>query len=145
MRIFFELPENPKSTAQEKGTSVINGRVHHYEKKNVRQMRERYRHEIWAFMYKNKLTAPHFDGPIYLAVTFTHSTKTKKLHGQPKTTKPDLDNEVKLLIDVLADLEFFAVGDQQITSLHLIKRWGPKPTVDITVEPLEVIKTYDTV
>ena len=145
MRIFFELPENPKSTSQEKGVSVICGKVHHYEKKNVRQMRERYRHEIWAFMYKNKLTAPHFDGPVYLAVTFMHSTKTKKLHGQPKTTKPDLDNEVKLLIDVLADLGFFTVGDQQITSLHLIKRWGPKPTVEITIEPLEVIKTYESV
>lgn len=137
MRIFFELPENPKSTAQEKGTSVINGRVHHYEKKNVRQMRERYRHEIWAFMYKNRLTAPHFDGPVYLAVTFTHSTKTKKLHGQPKTTKPDLDNEVKLLIDVLADLGFFTVGDQQICFLLLRKLWGEKPTVEINIEPYE--------
>ena len=137
MRIFFELPENPKSTSQEKGVSVVRGKVHHYEKKNVRQMRERYRHEIWAFMYKNKLTAPHYDGPVALEVTFTHSVKTKKQWGTPKVTKPDLDNEVKLLIDVLADLEFFTVGDQQICFLLLRKLWGEKPTVEINIEPYE--------
>ncbi|MBR2706784.1 MAG: RusA family crossover junction endodeoxyribonuclease [Mogibacterium sp.] len=137
MRIFFELPENPKGTAQEKGTSVINGRVHHYEKKNVRQMRERYYHAIWEFMHKNELTAPHFDGPVALEVTFTHSVKVKKQWGTPKVTKPDLDNEVKLLIDVLADLEFFTVGDQQICFLLLRKLWGEKPTVEINIEPYE--------
>lgn len=137
MRIYFELPKNPKGTAQEKGTAIVKGKIHHYEKKNVREMRERYHHEIWAYMYKNKILAPHYDGAVSLKVTFTHSTKTKSAWGTPKITKPDLDNEVKLLIDVLADLGFFTVGDQQITFLLLRKLWGKKPSVEIEIEPYE--------
>ena len=36
MTIYFELEENPKGTAQMKGTSFQGGRIHHYEKKEVK-------------------------------------------------------------------------------------------------------------
>lgn len=144
MRIFFELPENPKSTSQEKGVSVVRGKVHHYEKKNVREMRERYRHEIFKFFYTNKMQVPHFDGAVYFSVTFTYSIKDKKRWGQPKTSRPDADNIVKLLLDVCSDLEMWP-DDAVVADLHVRKLWGDKPSVRITIEPLEVIKTYDTV
>ena len=38
MTIYFELEENPKGTAQMKGTAYQGGRIHHYEKKEVKQL-----------------------------------------------------------------------------------------------------------
>lgn len=41
----------------------------------------------------------------------------------PKTTRPDCDNMVKLLLDVMTALRFWN-DDAQVTSLTLIKRWS---------------------
>lgn len=144
MRIFFELPENPKGTAQMKGTSFQGGKIHHYEKKEIRELRALYHHEIFKFFYTNKMQVPHFDGAVYFSVTFTYSIKDKKRWGQPKTSRPDADNIVKLLLDVCTDLEMWP-DDAVVADLHVRKLWGDKPSVRITIEPLEVIKTYDTV
>ena len=139
-QFYMHFETMPKGTAQQKGVYVRNGRPYFYTKDKVENAKALFMAELFPHRPKKPV-----EGPVKLTVFLHFDVKNKSLWGKPKTTKPDLDNEVKLLIDVFADLKFFAVGDQQITSLHLIKRWGPKPTVDITIEPLEVIKTYDTV
>ena len=136
MEIIMRLPldENPKSTAQEKGVAFQGGRIRHYEKPEVVQMRRIYTMLIQREIIRQKLAfyLPVM-GAVALDVSFYYSTKTKKNWGQPKTTKPDCDNMVKLLQDVLADLGFFAVGDQQVTHLLVRKYWAERPEIVIKV------------
>lgn len=139
MTIILELSENPKGTAQEKGTSLQGGRVHHYTKANVRRQREIYKTAIVADLAKRgQLTAPKFRGPVILSVSFFFHTSKKKDDGTYKCTKPDLDNSVKLLQDVLDELGFFEVGDQQVAVLYLKKKWTKdNPFISIHIDTIK--------
>ena len=75
-------------------------------------------------MMNKGLKAPMFEGPVYCSLIFVYKSTKKKLIGLPKDTKSDCDNIAKLLIDVLGDMNFFKVGDQQITDLQISKFWG---------------------
>lgn len=134
MKIWFYLDENPTSTAQEKGTTIINGRVHHYTKKNVLEMRQTYAIKILEYLSTNNIHIGSFYGAVSVSVTFGFATKDSKKWKELKTTKPDVDNCVKLVLDVLADLGFFAVGDQQVSLLSVGKFWSEKPYIYIQIE-----------
>ena len=137
MYIVFYLDENPTSTSQEKGVTYQGGRIHHFEKKNVRTMRQIYTAKIKQALLEDHIKVEPIEGPVYMSVGFHFATKTKKKWGTYKDTKPDLDNSVKLLQDVLSDLGFFAVGDQQVASLHLTKWWSDVPQIAISIQKLE--------
>ena len=115
-------------------TSVQHGRVHHYEKANVRALRQLYHHKIFKLLYENKIHVQKIDGPVRLSVLFNFSIKQKGKWGMPKDTRPDCDNIVKLLQDVLTDLEFWN-DDGQIAMLQVCKFYAEKPSVIIDVEP----------
>lgn len=141
--IRIPLDENPKSTAQEKGVSTRGGKVHHYEKPEVKQMRNIYtvaiKQEIIRHGLKNCLP---IIGAVALDVTFYYATKDKKKFGQPKTSKPDCDNIIKLLQDALADCGFFMFGDEQVTKLTIGKYWSENPEIIIKIAPHIVWRTY---
>lgn len=133
MEIKFPLEVNPTVTSQEKGVRVIGGYARFYTKPEV--MRQK---EIYAYKIKNEVrklggTIPQLKGTVKLKVEFGYATPERKKWGCLKVTKPDNDNAVKLLIDVLADLGFFEVGDQQIAILEVTKRWSDKPSVWIDI------------
>ena len=140
MTIYFELEENPKGTAQMKGTAYQGGRIHHYEKKEVRQLRELYHHKIFKYFYTTKQNIPHFDGAVRFSAIFNYSIKDKKKWGLPKISRPDADNIVKLLLDVCSDLNMWD-DDAQVTCLEVRKFYAEKPSICIEVMPYEVIKT----
>lgn len=83
-----------------------------------------------------------FKGPIRLDLTFVvpwrsgESKRTRAIGERPKHTRPDLDNLAKQVCDVLESLGFYR-DDAQISDLHLRKRWGPAPRLDVRVERLE--------
>lgn len=133
MRITIELPENPYVTSQEKGVSVINNKVHFYEKHKVATMRRLYAERISRYLRTYNLKAPAYDKPVRLEVIYTFKSSNRRLWGLFKATKPDCDNAVKLLQDVLADLGFFKNGDQQVAILAVSKFWGEKATVCIDI------------
>ena len=145
MVIEFYLEENPKGTAQQKGESVSNGRIHHFEKANVRKMRQIYKEKILHEMERDSIKAPLIEGPVFLSVDFYFSIKDKKKQNKWKDTKPDLDNSVKLLQDVLSDLGFFAKGDEQVACLVLHKFWSVRPRVKIEISPIVEDEDDDTV
>ena len=61
--------------------------------------------------------------------------KYKKALGRvPMTTKPDLDNLSKMILDSLAEANFFAGGDQQVNKLTLEKSWGDEVGITIVLE-----------
>ena len=122
MTIDFVIPGEPiRATAQQKGERVVNGRVLHYTKSKVKAAREMYK-------YATLLALPHgfqpFDKktPVSLFVAFNFGTDVKKQVLKAKTTRPDLDNMEKALIDGLTDAGIWA-DDSQIADKHTTKHW----------------------
>lgn len=134
MRLHFTiyLPDNPNVTSQEKGFNKFTGQF--YTKTEVTNLKNTYYHEIRKVMFVNKLTVPRYKGAVRLKTTFTFASSVKKNWGLYKLSKPDCDNMVKALQDVLGDMDFFETGDQQVVDLQVIKLWGSKPSVEIEIE-----------
>lgn len=130
MTIYLELEKNPTGTAQQKGERVVGNRIHHFEKKTVRSQRQIYSNAILEEL--NGMDTPHYDGPVFLDVTFYFAIKDKKRWGQWKTSRADCDNLVKLLQDAMSDIGFWD-DDAQIANLHVRKKFDSKPGILIKV------------
>lgn len=126
MTLYLELEENPKGTSQMKGESVVRGRIHHFEKKNVRTQRAIYEQAIMETLKDIDREPPNYEDAVFLHVTFFYEIKAKKRWGEWKTSKPDCDNAVKLLQDVLTSLGFWK-DDSQISDLRVKKYLSEKP------------------
>ena len=77
-------------------------------------------------------------GPLSLKLTlcFDPMERSDRL-GQPKTTKPDIDNLMKVLGDVMERLHWFSVGDEQICKECLIKGWARPEGIYVLLETIE--------
>lgn len=126
MTLYLILDANPTGTAQQKGERVVGKHIHHFEKKNVRNQRAIYEEKIREALDGREV--PNFEGPIFLNVTFYYSIKDKKRWGQWKTSKPDCDNAVKLLQDVLCSMDFFK-DDSQVSFLKVKKKFAEHPGI----------------
>ena len=134
------LPDNPTSTSQEKGINWKLRKV--FTKPQIVAQKRTYQLAIIKAMKETGIQSfSPFEGPVRCKITWLYGTSVKKQISTHKDTKPDLDNMAKILIDVLADLGFFKVGDQQITELHLYKYWQKEPSVHIELESL--VAGYD--
>ena len=65
-------------------------------------------------------------------MTFFYEIKAKKRWGQWKTSKPDCDNAVKLLQDVMTKMGFWK-DDSQIARLMVKKVLAERPGILIEV------------
>ena len=130
----------PRATAQMKGETIkykkINGKIvpyiDHYRKPSVQMLRN-------LLTYKMKRYKPDkpSEKPIRLTVILYFDIKQpRKLWGTYKTTKPDCDNYVKEIKDVMTDLGFWK-DDNQVVDLHIIKYYAEKGTIFIRLEELE--------
>lgn len=138
---YLHFPEGlPRTTAQMKGESIrykkIDGKVlpyiDHYRKPKVQALRN----ELTLKMkrYRPEQTS---DKPIRLTVILYFDIKApKKLWGTYKTTKPDCDNYVKEIKDVMTLLKFWK-DDNQVVDLRVVKYFAEKGTIFIRMEELE--------
>ena len=63
----------------------------------------------------------------------SESKKRRALGEVPMTTKPDLDNLSKMILDSMAEAHWFdGGGDQQVHKLSLSKWWGDDVGITIT-------------
>ncbi len=85
-----------------------------------------------------------FTGPIVVSIWAYRSipkSMSKKLRKEAidgtlrPTTKPDLDNITKSVLDALNKISFN--DDSQIVSLHLHKFYSEEPRTEITIEDME--------
>lgn len=119
MVIHIRLEGNPPSkTAQQKGETIINGHIHHYEKKEVTQAKEAIAWQLKPHAPKDPLT-----GPLYVKIEWRFELKRCKKRAW-KVTRPDLDNLEKGLLDVLTDLNFWN-DDAQIVMKSTCKKEVP--------------------
>ena len=129
----------PTGTAQQKGEQIrykfVNGKrvpyVHHFKKQSVNDSRVQF--IIGLGPYRPKEPS---DKPIRLTINLYFDVKNKKLWGQYKTTRPDCDNYVKELTDVMTQLKFWH-DDAQVVELKVSKRYADSAWISITVEELK--------
>lgn len=115
--IFIE--GNPSTrTAQQKGVTVIKGRVHHYEKKEVRLAKEALMYHLMSYRPK----AP-IEGPVEVFIEWKFGLKKCK-RTEWKITRPDLDNLEKNCLDCLTACGFWK-DDAQIVSKTTMKMQVP--------------------
>lgn len=112
-------------TAQERKISWKTGMT--YLPLNVKKARERYYDAV-----KDKAPDEPWNCPIECSINFRFYQKNGK-PGHWKTTKPDLDNASKLLIDQLARAGFF-VNDSRICRLMITKSFVKEEAAGITIE-----------
>lgn len=124
----------PRTTAQQKGEVILykNGRpfIHHYRKEKVENLRQQL---LW--MLKSYAPSVPSDGPVKLTILICFDIKDKKLWGKYKTTRPDGDNWVKTLKDVMTDTGFWN-DDAQVVDERVIRTYAEKGSVRIQVEDL---------
>lgn len=82
-----------------------------------------------------------FDCALHVRLTFVFPVpdswpKKKKAlaltDNMAHVTKPDIDNLVKAALDALCGP--FFLDDKQISSLHAVKRYGPTPMTEVSIE-----------
>lgn len=126
----IELETMPRTTSQEKGVYIRNGRPYFYEKSKVEAAR-------YAFTYALKKYAPENPSaaPIKLFVLFVFDVKDKKKWGKYKTTKPDTDNYLKLFKDCMTDCGFW-LDDAQVSDERCVKTYAEKASIYVRWQEL---------
>lgn len=93
-----------------------------------------------------QLLQPHapdqpFQGPVTLQVTWDYpyrKSEPKKNRGRPIPcdTRPDCDNLMKGLCDIMTRLAFWN-DDSQVADVSFRKRWNEVPGIAISISPIQ--------
>ena len=125
----------PKGTAQMKGEAVRYRRdgsayIQHYRTDNVQNFRDSIMLRMKRYAPKERMT-----GPIKLEIYVHSDTKTRSKWGKFKVTRPDCDNFVKEIMDVMTKLKFWK-DDAQVVDLRVVKIYSEKASISISYEEL---------
>lgn len=121
----------PTVTHQEKKVSVVKGKPVFYEPPELKDARAK----LTAYLANHKLENK-FNGPVRLITKWCYPVTGKHKNGEYKTTKPDTDNMIKLLKDVMTELGFWK-DDALVASEITEKFWADVPGIYIRIESLE--------
>lgn len=125
----------PTATAQQKGVFVRNGHAHFFTKAKVRDAED----------FLAAMLAPHapdepLHGGVYVQARscFPYRKSERKSVTRcgteiPHTSRPDLDNLEKSLLDVLTRLRFWD-DDAKVFTKSTAKVWGPSPYLAIAIK-----------
>lgn len=124
----------PKTTAQQKGVFILHGKPIYYKKASVRDAENTF----WEILKPARtLLGKTLDTPICVNIELvyphTKSTPKKYLESKlPMTTKPDVDNVVKSLLDVMTKMTFWR-DDSLIYKLSISKYRAKDPSLSIQI------------
>jgi len=110
---FLYMSQIPAGTAQQKRTNRYTGAF--FESETVRRARTMYT----ALLMPYRPNTPH-KAPLAVNVTFAYSIIDKKKRGKDKTSRPDVDNLVKLFLDCMTACGFW-YDDADIADLRIKK------------------------
>lgn len=131
MRAEFFLPMKlPTKTHQEKKVRVVNGRPVFYEPAELAAVRTKFRDALAAHVPNQP-----FAGAVRLVTKWCFPVSGKHLNGEYRTSKPDTDNLVKLLKDVMTGLRFWK-DDAQVASEIIEKFWADIPGLYVALEEI---------
>lgn len=125
----------PKTTAQTRAVTVgRDGKPRFYEPEALKQAKEKITAHMAAFQPVEPLT-----GPLRLTVKWLFQGRPQKGAAHAwKTTRPDVDNLCKLLLDCMTRLKFWK-DDSQVCSL-IAEKFGVSstyPGIYVKLEQLE--------
>lgn len=124
---FFLAMRIPTVTHQEKKATVKNGKIVIYEPQDLKDAREKY----MAYLSKHKPEKP-FLGPVSLETAWLFPEDSKHEAGEPKTTKPDTDNLIKLFKDCMTKTGFWK-DDAQVYKEFTVKAYGKTPGIYVKI------------
>ncbi len=127
---FFMQMVPPTRTHQEKQVKVVNGRPVFYEPQEVKAARQKLRAYLGQHVPEKEL-----EGPVRLTTWWCFPASGDHHDGEYRTSKPDTDNLVKMLKDVMTDLRFWK-DDAQVASEVIEKYWADIPGIYVKVESL---------
>ena len=131
MVIEFFMPMSPPTvTHQEKQVHVVNGKPVFYEPSEVKAARQK----LQAYLNQHK-PSEAFSGAVRLTTWWCFPAKGRPHDGEYRTSKPDTDNLVKMLKDVMTDLRYWK-DDAQVASEVIEKYWANIPGIYVKVENL---------
>lgn len=126
---FFIPGEPPTVTAQQKGYSRKTGKF--YKTADLKDAEQKY----MAYAYQARPEHP-IKGAVHLIVSFGFSVTGKHHDCEPKITRPDTDNMVKLLKDCLTRCRFWD-DDAQVALEAVGKYWRSTPGISVVVQTWE--------
>lgn len=126
---FFIPMKLPTITAQEQKIGVRNGKPYKYDPTELKAARVLFRDHLRKFAPPEPIT-----GPVRLYTVWCYRSDAHKA-GEWKTSKPDTDNSLKLLKDVMTGLRFWK-DDAQVCSELTDKLWADVPGLYVSVEAL---------
>lgn len=126
---FFMPMIPPTKTNQEKGINFKSRRV--YTTDGLKDAEAKFDAHLFSHRPDEPLT-----GAVRLLVHWMFPVTGKHKDGEWKTTKPDVDNSVKTLIDRMTRLGFWK-DDAQIVGLLIEKRYSEFPGVYIAYEAIK--------
>lgn len=127
---FFTHIIPPTKTHQEKKVHIVKGKPVFYEPAELREVRLKLR----AYLSLNK-PEERLSGALRLIVKWLFPIKGKHTNGEYKITRPDTDNLIKLLKDVMTEVGFWN-DDAQVASEINEKFYADIPGIYIRIEEI---------
>ena len=129
-QFYLRFPTMPTGTSQQKGVRIVRGKPMFYEKSKLKSAEAEFINALKPFRPKYPS-----DKPIKLTIWFAFDTKNKKKWGQPKPTRPDTDNYLKLFKDCMTNVGFWN-DDAQVVDERVFKTYAEKATVMVRWEEI---------
>lgn len=136
-QFYLHFDTMPSATAQQKGVYTKNGKPCFYEKSSVKAAKR----DFYKALKPHAPKKPS-EKPIKLTIWFAFDVKDKKLWGQPKPTRPDTDNYLKLFKDQMQAAGFFK-DDAQVWHETVYKTYSEKATIMVRYEEINEVETND--
>ena len=124
---FFMPMIPPTCTYQEKQVRVVNGKPVFYEPAELVAARQKLRDYLGQYRISQPL-----EGAVRLT-TWWCFPRGKHHDGEYRISRPDTDNLVKMLKDVMTELRFWK-DDAQVASEVIEKYWAEIPGIYIKLE-----------
>lgn len=117
----------PRVTAQQRRIAMVRGKPMIYKPGRLKQAEDALRDALAPYAPEEPM-----EGPVKLEVVWAYP-RGRHRDGEPKTTRPDADNIVKALQDVLTESGFW-LDDSQVVDLRVTKIWAEEPRIVIDID-----------
>lgn len=128
IKFFVELDHIPSTTAQQKGYNRYTGQF--YTKGKVQEVKD-----LYTLLLRTHRPEQPLAGALRLVVKFYYPVKRPHKDGEPKTTRPDTDNMIKLLKDVATSCGYWT-DDAQIADERVVKAYSNPSGIWFEVEQI---------
>ena len=130
-KLRIEIPGEPSRVTHQSGTRYSYQRGRAYKTSELKAWERHLTSEL-----AGQVPDQPIEGAVKLQACFAFKCRRKKDDGRWKVTKPDTDNLVKTVKDVMTSCGFWK-DDAQVVMETVVKRWSLEPGITLEIEQLE--------